>query len=572
MSARPSLGLLHPGPPRSAPSGAGRPFARLPLAAVGALLVSALVACAGRTAPPASGAGPAAGPGGERWDILIRGGTVVDGSGGARYRADVAIRGDRIVRVSPRALDPSRAARVVDATGRVVAPGFIDTHAHPTELLEVRGAESSVRQGVTTILGGLCGGSPWPIGAAYDSVDAGGAGLNVAYYVGHNTVREEVMGLDDRAPTADELSRMRAMVARGMGEGAWGFSTGLIYLPGAFAATDEVVALAEAAGDSGGLYVSHLRSEGEGLLQGVGELLEIARRARVPGVISHHKASGRNAWGLSIRSLALIDSARRAGVDVEMDQYPYTATSTGISVLVPTWALAGGDSAFAARLRVPALRDSIFRGTVASLDTGRGGRELRRVQFARVPWDTTLEGRTLEDWARRRGIEPTMENGARLVLEAVANGGAGAMFHVLDEADVERIMRHPFTAIGSDGSLARPGVGHPHPRSYGTFVRVLGRYVRERRVLTLEDAVRKMTWLPAERLGLDRRGRLAEGWYADVVVFDPATVADAATFERPHQYAAGVDHVIVNGRFAVDGGAGTGVLAGRALRHPAARR
>jgi len=526
-----------------------------------ALVLSA--ACAGRLAP---------GAGGARYDVLITGGTVVDGTGRAGYRADVALRGDRIVRISRRPLDPAQGARVVDATGRVVAPGFVDTHAHIEPLLRMRGAESSVRQGVTTIFGGHDGDSPWPLAAAYDSVDAGGTGPNVAYYVGHGRARRIVMGMGDRAPTPDELARMRAMVAQGMGEGAWGLSTGLIYLPGIFARTDEIAALAEVAGDSGGIYTSHMRDEGAGLLQSIGELTEIARRGRLPGNVTHMKASGRRAWGLSGAALAMIDSVRRTGVVVTMDQYPYTATSTSLSILLPTWVLEGGDTAYQRRARDPALRERILRETAASLDTAQGGREPWRVQFARVRWDTTLEGRTLQDWAQRRGLAPTPENGALLVLEGMAQGGASCVYHVLQEDDVERILRHPLTVVGSDGSLSQPGEGHPHPRAYGTFVRVLGRYVRERQVLQLEQAVRKMTGLPAERLGLERRGRLAEGWYADVVVFDPATVADAATFERPHQYAVGVDYVLVNGRFAVDAGASTDVRAGRGLRHrPRAR-
>ncbi len=362
------------------------------------------------------------------------------------------------------------------------------------------------------------------------------------------------------------------MVAQGMHEGGWGLSTGLIYLPGTFAQTDEIAALAEVAGDSSGIYTSHLRDEGAGWLRSIAELTEIARRGRLLGNVTHMKASGRRAWGLSAAALALIDSVRRAGAVVTMDQYPYTATSTSLSVLVPTWALEGGDSAYAQRARDPVLRERILRETAAALDTVRGGRDLWRVQFARVRWDTTLEGRTLQDWAERRGLAPTPENGALLVLEGMAQGGASCVYHVLQEDDVERILRHPLTVVVSDGNLSQPGMGHPHPRAYGTFVRVLGRYVRERQVLTLEQAVHKMTGMPAERLGVDHRGRLAEGWYADVVVFDPATVADASTYERPHQYAVGVRYVIVNGRFAVDGGASTDVRAGRALRHPARRR
>ncbi|HEV8264694.1 MAG TPA: D-aminoacylase [Gemmatimonadales bacterium] len=505
----------------------------------------------------------------QRYDLLITGGTVVDGTGAPGFAADVALRGDSIVCVSRNALPPAGATRVISAAGRVVAPGFIDLHAHLEPLLRLPAAESHVRQGVTTALGGPDGGAPWPLARYLDSVTAAGVGLNVAYLTGHNTIRRAVMGMADRAPTAAELARMRAMVAQAMGEGAFGLSTGLRYLPGAFSTTDEVVALAAAAADSGGIYTSHLREEGLGLIEGVAEAIEIGRRARIPVVLTHHKVIGREMWGASVRTLAMVDSARRAGLDVMLDQYPYTATSTGIGVLVPSWAMAGGDSAFERRVAEPGLRDSIVRGIEFNLLHDRGGGDLARIQFAGVRWMPELEGKTLRDWARLRGLDPTIANGATLVLEAMQRGGASAIYHVLDESDVERIMRHPMTMIASDGRLTRPGDGEPHPRSYGTFPRVLARYVRERHVLTLEQAIHKMTGMPAARLGLRDRGRVAAGARADLVIFDPATIADRATFESPHQYPAGIDYVIVNGVLAVDGGRFTGARAGRVLRRGA---
>ncbi len=505
-------------------------------------------------------------PAGARYDVLISGGTVVDGTGAPGYAADIAIRGDRIVGISRTPLPAGSARRVIDARGRIVAPGFIDLHAHLEPLLSLPGAESAVRQGVTTALGGPDGGGPWPVGPYLDSATAGGVGINVAFLVGHNTIRRAVLGMADRAPTPAELARMREMVARAMGEGAWGLSTGLLYLPGAYAKTDEVVALAQAAADSGGIYTSHLRAEGLGLLEGVAEALEIGWRAHIPVVLTHHKAIGRTMWGASARTLTMVDSARANGTDVMLDQYPYTATYTGIGVLIPAWARAGGDSAFRRRLGIPALRDSIVRGIVFNINNDRGGGDLRRVQLARVVWDTTLEGRTLADWAQRQGLEPTPENGAELVLEAERRGGASAIYHVLDDGDVERIMRHPQTMIASDGRLARLGEGQPHPRWYGTFPRVLGVYVRERKVLTLEQAIHKMTGLPAARLGLRDRGGVAEGYYADLVVFDAATVRDRATFQAPHQYPEGIDYVLVNGVPAVDGGRYVNARAGRVLR------
>jgi dihydroorotase/N-acyl-D-amino-acid deacylase len=468
--------------------------------------------------------------------------------------------------VSRTPLPREGARRTIDATGRVVAPGFIDLHAHLEPLPTLPGARSAVTQGVTTAIGGPDGTSPWPFGAYLAAREKQTVGINVGFLVGHNTVRREVMGEANRAPTTAELARMRAIVARAMSEGAFGLSTGLNYLPGTYAATDEIVALAKVAADSGGIYASHLREEGLGLIAGVAEAIEIGRRAAVPVVLTHHKAVGQQMWGKSKVTLAMLDSARRAGVDVMADVYPYTATHTSISILIPTWALADGDSAFARRLASPVLRDSITRGVVFNILNDRGGGDLRRVQLSRVPWDRTLEGKTLLDWATRRGMKPTPENGAALVIEAQQKGGTTAIYHVLDEADVRRILIHPQVMVASDGRLSEPGDAHPHPRTYGTFPRVLGRYSRDERALSLESAIHKMTGMPARRLGLADRGVLRDGAMADLVVFDPVTVSDRSTFENPHQYATGIEYVFVNGVAAVDSARFTDRRAGRVLR------
>jgi N-acyl-D-amino-acid deacylase len=519
--------------------------------------VALLTACA-TTATPLTGS--------ETYDVLITGGTIVDGSGAPGYRGDLAISGDRISLLSRSPLARTRARRVIDATNRVVIPGFIDLHAHLEPLPQLPDAESAVRQGVTTAVGGPDGSGPWPLGEYLAERERQRIGINVAYLVGHNTIRREVMGMAKRDPTPTELGRMRAMAARGMGDGAWGLSTGLKYLPGAWSKTDEVIALARVAADSGGIYTSHLREEGLGLLESVAEAIEIGRQTGIPIVLTHHKAVGTPMWGKSAATLAMVDSARRTNVDVMIDQYPYTATHTGIAVLIPEWAFDGGDTAFARRARDPVLRDSIKKGIVFNILNDRGGGDLRRVQFSRVAWQRDLEGKTLHDWAVMRGLAPTPETGADLVIRAELDGGANAIYHVLDEGDVRRIMRHPQTMIASDGRLSRPGDGHPHPRAYGTFPRVLGRYVRDETVLTLEQAVHKMTGMPAARLGLRDRGVLRGGAYADVVVFDPARVADRATFDAPHQYPIGIEFVLVNGVVAVEGDRFTGARNGRVLR------
>lgn len=504
--------------------------------------------------------------GGERYDVLIRGGTVVDGTGAARFPADVAILGDRIVRVSRSPLDPRSASTVIEAGGRIVAPGFIDLHAHLDPLLRLPDAESHVRQGVTLALGGPDGGGPLPLRPYMDSAQRAGLGMNVAFLVGHNSIRERVMGLDNRAPSSAELARMQELVGEGMDDGAFGLSTGLRYIPGFYSKTDEVVALARIAAARGGIYTSHLREEGVGLFEGVGEAITIGREARIPVVLTHHKAIGRQMWGQSVRTLAMVDSARGAGIDVMMDQYPYTASQTSLSVLIPPWALANGDSALARRMRDPVLRDSIVRGVIEFLLNDRGGGDIKRVQFGRVSWKRDLEGRTLYDWAVERGVEPTPEAAAPLVVEGELNGGASMIYHVMDEGDVRRIMSHPQTMIASDGRLTKPGEGQPHPRAYGTFPRVLGRYVRELGVLSLEQGVYKMTGMPAARLGLSDYGVVREGATANVVVFDAAVVADQATFTAPHQYPVGIGEVLVNGVPVVVNGAMTSARPGRVLR------
>jgi N-acyl-D-amino-acid deacylase len=530
-------------------------------------LLVLLLGCAGRTSPI---------PRVEHYDLLITGGTVVDGSGGPAFEADVAVQGDRIVRVARSRLEPTPATRVIDATGKVVAPGFVDLHAHIERLLQIPAAEHYLRQGVTTLVGNPDGGwlphrpSPWPLGPYLDSVAAARLAPNVAYYVGHNTVRREVLGLVDRAPSSDELARMRSLVANAMGAGAVGLSTGLAYAPGAYATADEVVALARIAADSGGIYTSHIRSESDSLLESVAEAIHVGRNAGIPVVIDHHKAFGKKAWGASVRTLALVDSARSAGVDVMLNQYPYAAASTTVGSMVPAWAFARGDTAFARRLASPPLRDSLLRGTAAYL-MGHAGGDLRLIQMARVDWMPELQGKPLFDWAIERGLMPTAETGAELILEALRRGGATAIYHLMDEDDVRRIMRHPQTMIASDGQLVAPGEGQPHPRSYGTYPRVLGRYVREAHVLTLQLAIHKMTGMPADRLGLRDRGRIAEESHADIVVFDPARITDRATYQAPHQYPEGVDYVVVNGAVTVEAGRITEARAGRLLRHHSSR-
>jgi N-acyl-D-amino-acid deacylase len=501
------------------------------------------------------------------FDVLIRGGTVIDGTGAARYRADVVLKGDRVVLISRAPITERRALRVIDATGKIVSPGFIDMHAHIDPLINLPGMESAIRQGVTFTLGGPDGGSPLPLGAYMDAREKQTIGANVGYLIGHNTVKGRVMGTVNRPPTDDEMTQMKTLVAQGMADGAFGISTGLRYLPGNFSTIDEVIALSKVAADAGGIYTSHLREEGLGLFEGVAEAITIGREAKIPIVLTHHKAVGSKMWGQSVTTLRMLDSARRIGIDVMADVYPYTATSTGLGVLIPTWAFDGGDTSFVRRTKDPVLRDSIKKGIIFNILNDRGGGDIARIQFSNVRWQPALNGKNLADWARERGLAPTPENGADLVIEGELKGGGSMIYHVLDEKDVQRILAHPQAMVGSDGRLARPGDGSsPHPRAFGTFPRVLGRYSRDLKLFSLETAVYKMTGQSAARLKLKDRGVLKQGAFADVVVFDANAIADRATFENPAQYPVGVDYVFVNGVAAVDAGRFTDVRAGRVIK------
>lgn len=500
----------------------------------------------------------------DTYDLVILNGTLYDGSGEAPSTADIAIKDSIIVAIGN--LKNVNAIRSIDAQGLAVSPGFIDMHAHLEPIMELSSCESLIRQGVTTALGGPDGGSPWPLGSYMDSLENKGVGMNVAYLIGHNTIRKNIMGLENRAPTQMEQQAMEAQVDSAMQAGAYGISTGLKYLPGTFSNVDEVIALSKIASKYGGIYTSHLREEGLGLFDAVAEAIQISEKANIPVVLTHHKAIGKPMWGKSVRTLAMVDSARAKGLDIKMDQYPYAASYTGISVLIPSWSMAGGLDAFTERAANPKLRDSIRNGIVFNILNDRGGSDLDRIQFAKVEWQPELEGKTLKYWAEQQGMEPSVENGAELVIEAQLKGGASCVFHAMAEEDVIRIMQHPQTMIGSDGRLVEPGMGHPHPRWYGTFPRVIGHYAREKAVLELSEAIRKMTLSPTQSLHLTDRGQLKEGLKADIVIFDPKTIIDKATFEKPHQYPEGIPFVIVNGNLAVDNGEFMDIRSGKVLR------
>lgn len=498
-----------------------------------------------------------------QFDLLILNGTVYDGSGNEPEETAIGIRGDEIIEIGE--LKNREAKSIIDAQGMVVAPGFIDLHAHLEPIFKLSDCESHIRQGVTTSLGGPDGRGPIPFGVYVDSLKQLGVGMNVGFLVGHNSVRREVMNLDNRKPTAAELGEMKNLIAQAMDEGAYGISTGLKYLPGSFSEVEEVIELSKEASKKGGIYTSHLRDEGLEVLASVKEAITISEKAEIPVILTHHKVIGKPMWGKSNETLALVDQARKKGLNIMMDQYPYNASYTGISVLIPGWARAGGNSKFIERLENSKLRDSIKNGIVFNILNDRGGDDLDRVQFAKVGWMPELEGKTLKYWCELKGLEPSTENGAELVIEAQVKGGASCIFHAMDENDVVNIMKHPQTMIASDGRLVKLGDGHPHPRWYGTFPRVLGQYVRERGVLSLSEAIYKMTSMPAQAMGLNDRGSISVGKKADITIFNPKTVIDKATFEKPHQYSEGIEYVVINGKLAVDKGIFKPIKSGEVL-------
>jgi N-acyl-D-amino-acid deacylase len=520
------------------------------------VLVALLCSCAVGAQPPT-------------YDLVLRNGRIVDGTGSPWYRADIAITGDRIARIAPVITDAS--ARVVDVSGLVVAPGFIDIHTHARRgIFEIPTADNYVRQGVTTLVEGPDGGSDVPLQPFLERVATARITPNFATFIGQGSIRTEVVGSANRAATAEELERMRGLVRQGMEQGAFGLSSGLFYVPGTFTPTDEVVELARVAGRMGGIYISHMRNEAGGLVDSVRETIAIGERGGLPTQVTHHKVIGKKYWGRSVDTLKLVDEARARGVDATIDMYPYTASSTSIqAALLPAWAQEGGRTALMKRLDDPGTREKIKAETATIIREERGGGDPKNVVASSCRFDASLAGKTLAEITAKRGLPVTIENAAETAMWIVMEGGCQGIFHAIGEEDLQRILVHAATMIGSDGEIPTFGQAVPHPRSYGTFVRVLGLYVREKKLLSLETAIQKMSSFPAQRLGLADRGVLRTGLKADLAIIDPARVADTATFEQPHSYAVGVSTVIVNGQIVFEKGAMTPARPGRVLYGPA---
>ena len=529
-------------------------------------------------------------------DLAINSGLIIDGTGNPRYRASIGIKDGKIAGITPSEIRDAK--QVVEAAGLAVCPGFVDIHSHSDfALLAKSDAQSKIRQGVTTEVVGNCGVSAAPLegeaihdaetsakqyglrvtwsslGEYLSRLERQGVALNVACLVGNGTIRASVMGFENRAPSDHEMKRMQMLLAQCMREGAFGLSSGLLYPPSCYAKLDELSRLAHTAASFGGIYTTHIRDESDGLEEAVNEALAVGRRAGVAVQISHHKACGKRNWGKVRRTLENIAEARAKGIDAAVDVYPYTAYSTWLSAAIPPWAYEGGDQRLIERLKDRTVRAKLKRQMRAGLpkwESMTKGASWDRFTISSFPQKPSLVGKTIQQIARLRKCDPF-----EVVFDLLIEGEATVEVVVEDmsERDVRLVLQSPLSMIGSDGeslsTKGRLGKGRPHPRSFGTFPRVLGRYVRQSHLLTLENAIRKMTSLPANRIGLTDRGVIRKGLAADVVIYDPARVADTATYLKPKAFPAGIEYVIVNGITTVARGKFLGRLNGHALRHDA---
>jgi N-acyl-D-amino-acid deacylase len=500
------------------------------------------------------------------YDIIIRNGKIIDGTGNSWFYSDVAVKDGKIVLIKKNI--SGTAAKIINAEGLIVAPGFIDVHGHiENGLFERPTADNYIYDGVTTVITGNCGGSAEDLKYFFYKVDSLKTSINVAALIGHNTVRRTVMGNDNRLATAEEQKQMEALVAKAMKEGAVGLSTGLIYLPGMYSNTDEVIGLAKETAKFYGIYASHIRNEENGVVDAINEAINIGRSANIPVQISHFKLSGPANWGRSAETLSLIEKARKEGFDVTIDQYPYTASSTNLGVRLPDWALAGGPDSLKKRINDPVLHKQMINEMLAQLKKYK----YKNYSFAVVAnhaADSTLNGKSISEINKLIGRKSKPKEEAETILDLMLAGGAQMVYHSMSEKDVQFFMKYPYNMIGADAGVSN-GRGMPHPRTYGTNARVLGRYVREMNLISLEEAIRRMTSLAAQKFQLKDRGMIKEGMAADIVIFNATTVSDKATFENPHQFSTGFQFVIVNGLIVIDDEKHNGTRSGRALFGPA---
>lgn len=496
-------------------------------------------------------------------DILIKNGKIIDGSGNNWFYGSIAVRDGKIIQISREINVPAQ--KTIDAKGLIVAPGFIDVHTH-LEGDEDRdpAAKNFILDGVTTCITGNCGSSNTDIGKYLKWIDSLKLSINVASLVGHNDVRKAVMGRANRDATVAEMQQMENIVEKAMKDGAAGLSTGLIYIPGTYTKTAEIISLAKVASKYNGVYATHMRDEGDSVTFAINEALQIGREAAIPVQVSHFKLSGQHNWGRSKETVSMIEAARKEGIDVTIDQYPYTASSTSISTLIPDEILADGQDSIKARLQRPEIKKYVINSMLERLKK----RKLKHFSYAVVAYyapDTTYNGKSIEQINLMKGRKHKAKQEAETVIDIIMNGGASAVFHGMSEDDVKRIMKYPFNMFACDATIRVFNYGMPHPRGYGTNARILGKYVREEKVISLEEAVRRMTSLPAQKFQLKDRGLLKEGMAADIILFDEQEVKDMSTFEKPHAYSKGFHYVIVNGVLTAENEKHTGARAGKAL-------
>ncbi len=497
-------------------------------------------------------------------DFLLRGGTIHLGDGNSAEVGDVAIAGDRIVAVGH--FKVGTIGKEIDCRGLHVSPGFIDLHNHSDRQVlqkKTRAVTNYLTQGCTTVVTGNCGSGPVDVATYYDQIDRFGVGVNVAHLLPQGKLRREVLGDQRRKATAGELGRMTRLTTQAMKDGAWGMSTGLIYPPGSYADTDELVELSKVVSRYGGIYASHIRNENIELLSAVQEAMEIGRRANLPVHISHFKSSGKDSWGLVRAAAALIEKQRGLGYQITADQYPYTASSTTLdATLIPTWAFAGGRQQMLSRLDDQEQGPRIKSAIASKLRMFDNGTRLQIASYSPRP---AWVGKRIAQIAQSENIQPL-----ELVLRIVRGGKASIINHGMSEADVRFVMTRPWVATASDGRAYVPDSTVPHPRNYGTFSRKVGFYAIREEAVPLEQAIRSATGLPADILGINDRGYLRPGYWADIIAWDPERILDTATFDDPHKYSQGMEYAFINGQLAIAEGTPTGALPGRALRHPPA--
>jgi N-acyl-D-amino-acid deacylase len=502
----------------------------------------------------------------QQYDVLILNGKIIDGTGNSWFYGDIAIKKGKIAYMGK--TNNATATKIIDAKGLTVAPGFIDVHAHiEGGIFENPTADNYIYDGVTTVVTGNCGGSADDLKSFFWRIDSMKTSINIASLVGHNTVRRQAMGLDNRLATGDEQKKMEELVAQAMKDGAVGLSTGLIYLPGMYSNTDEVIGLAKSAATYHGVYASHIRNEENGVKDAINEAINIGKNANIPVQISHFKVSGPANWGKSKETLPLIEAARKEGYDVTIDQYPYAASSTNLGIRLPDWALAGGQDSLKKRINDAAMHQQIIK-EMLEMQKKYKYKSYSYAFVASHRADTTLNGKNISEINKLKGRKSKMKYEAETILDMLLAGGAQMVYHSMNEDDVRYFMRYPFNMIGADAGVPVPGRGMPHPRAYGTNARVLAKYVRDEKLVSLEEMIRRMTSLAAQKFQLKDRGLLKEGMAADIVIFDFNEVIDKATFEQPHQYSAGFHYVLVNGQLVIEQGKHNGIKSGMTLKGP----